>query len=211
MAAEAVFVSFPRDFPIQLMVNAELAESRFWGHPIIGVAARAVALLPHLAWTAFVATIGLVWLVALGWIPILLLGRVPAFQAEIYEELIHRGSRMGAYMLLLPGYPKFGIGEPGPVDVWFKIDGLTIDRRWGIPLVGLIARLIVLLPHIAFFLLLTLFTATIWLFVWIPILINARIPGLAVRYFAAYIRYSARLASWAFLLPVPYPPFSLRP
>jgi hypothetical protein len=207
---EAGFAPVLRDFPVQLIVNDERAESRFWGHPVIGAAVRALGLIPHLLWLTLIAVIGLLWLVVVGWIPILLLGRVPSFQAELYEELIHRGSRMGAYMLLLPGYPKFGIGEPGSVDVWFHLEGLPIDRRWGIPVLGLLARLLVLIPHILVLILLSLFTLVVWLIVWLPIFINARVPSVAVRIFGSYLRYSVRVASWAFMLPVPYPPFTLR-
>jgi hypothetical protein len=199
-----------RDYPVQLIVNDERAESRFWGHPIIGVLVRLVGLVPHMLWMVIIGFLGLLWLVLIGWIPILLTRRVPSFQAEIFEELVHRGSRMGAYLLLLPGYPRFGVGQPGPVDVRFDIEGLTIDRRWGIPVIGLAARLIALIPHYIVLFALGLFTAIIWLFVWIPIFINARIPTLAARIFGSYLRYSARVASYAFLLPVPYPPFTLK-
>ncbi len=206
--ADATIAS--RDYPVRMIVQDERAESRFWGHPIIGVLARVVALLPHIVWIALIAVLGSLWLLLVGWIPILLTRRIPDIQAEIYEELIHRASRMGAYLLLLPGYPPLGIGQPGPVDVWFNLEGRSISRLWGIPLIGPAARLIALVPHLAVLLVLGLFVTIVWLIVWIPIFINARIPDRAVRIFGAYLRYWARVAAYAFLLPVPYPPFSLR-
>jgi hypothetical protein len=199
-----------RGYPVRLIVNDERAESRFWGHPIIGVAVRLVALIPHAIWITLIAVIGMLWMTLLGWIPILLVRRVPGLQAEIYEELVHRGSRMAAYMLLLPGYPRFGVGQPGPVDVQFDLEGRSISRWWGIPLIAPTARLIALIPHLIILFVLAFFVTVIWLIVWIPIFINARIPNLAARFFGAYLRYSARVASYAFLLPVPYPPFTLR-
>jgi Domain of unknown function (DUF4389) len=207
---EAPVARRQRDFPVRLIVFDERAESRFWGHPVIGVLVRLVALLPHILWWAFLAVVGLLWMVLIGWIPILITRRVPSFQAEIYEDLIHRGSRITAYLLLLPGYPPLGIGAPGPVDVWFELDGLSMSRWWGIPVIGPLARLVALIPHFIVLLVLGLIVAAVWLFVWIPIFVNARIPNVAVRIFGAYLRYAARVASYAFLLPVPYPPFSLR-
>jgi hypothetical protein len=199
-----------RGYPVRLIVNDERAESRFWGHPVIGVAVRLVALIPHAIWMTLMAVIGMLWMTLIGWIPILLLRRVPSLQAEIYEELVHRGSRMAAYMLLLPGYPRFGVGQPGPVDVQFDLEDRSISRWWGIPLVAPAARLVALIPHLIILFVLAFFVTVIWLLVWIPIFINARIPNLVARFFGAYLRYSARVASYAFLLPVPYPPFTLR-
>jgi hypothetical protein len=208
--AEASVARNGRDYPVKMIVQDERAESRFWGHPVLGVAARLIALIPHLVWIALIALLGLVWMLLVGWMPILFMRRVPDLQAEIYEELVHRGSRVSAYLMLLPGYPPLAIGQPGPVDVWFDFEGRTISRWWGIPVVGPVARLIALVPHFVVLLVLGLFVAIVWLTVWIPIFLHARIPDRAVKIFSAYLRYGARVASYAFLLPVPYPPFSLR-
>lgn len=80
----------------------------------------------------------------------------------------------------------------------------------GHSVIGFLARLIALIPHFLVLFLLGLFTLVVWLIVWIPIFINARIPDVAVRIFRSWLRYSARVASYAWLLPVPYPPFTLR-
>ena len=189
------------------MVFDERAESRLWGIPVAGPVVRLVLLMPHILWTLLIAVMGLVWMVLLGWIPILLLQRVPGFQAEISEELIHRGSRMAGYLLLLPCYPPFGIGEPGPLDVRFDLEGRKIGRWWGIPIVGLLARHLAVFPHAVVLVLLGMPVGILWLLVWIPILLLGRIPSLAVRVFGGYLRYGARVASYALMLPVPYPPY----
>jgi hypothetical protein len=207
---EALIVRGSGDYPVQFVVNDERAESRFWGHPLLGVMVRAVALVPHVLAMLVFGAIGLLWLVVVGWIPILLRKRVPVIQADIYEELIHRGSRMGAYMCLLPGYPPLGIGRPGPVDVRFNLEGRTMSRWWGIPIIGLCARQIALVPHFVVLFALGFYVGLVWLIVWIPIFVNARIPNLAVRIFGSYLRYWARVMSYAFLLPVPYPPFAIK-
>jgi hypothetical protein len=209
---DEIAVSRPHsaDYPVKLFANDERAESRFWGHPIIGVAVRVVALVPHMVAMIVISAIGLFWLVVIGWLPILALGRVPGLQAEIYEELIHRSSRMGAYLLLLPGYPPLGVMAPGPVDVTFDLEDRTISRWWGIPIVGLLVRLLVLIPHFVVLATLGVYVGIVWLFVWIPIFITGRIPTVAVRIFRSYLRYWARVMSYASLLPVPYPPFALR-
>jgi hypothetical protein len=196
-----------RDYPVQVTVFDERAQSRLWGIPLAGPLVRLVLLIPHILWMLLIAVMGLAWMVLLGWIPILLVQRVPEFQAEISEELVHRGSRMAGYLGFLPCYPPFGIGEPGPVDVRFDLEGRTIGRWWGIPVVGLLARHLVVVPHVLVLLLLGVLVGILWLLIWIPILLLGRIPSLAARAFGGYIRYWAQVASYALMLPVPYPAY----
>ncbi len=206
-------ISAPRhggDYPVTLAINDERAESRFWGHPLLGPAVRLIGLVPHMVAMFVLGIMGMLWLVFLSWVPILLVGKVPETQAVMFEELIHRTSRMWAYMALLPGYPPIGIGAPGPVDVIFDLEGRKISRWWGIPIVGLLARWVALLPHVAVLTLLFVLTTLLWLVVWLPIFITGRIPNFAARIFGSYLRYSSRVMAYAFLLPVPYPPFALR-
>jgi hypothetical protein len=196
-----------RDYPVHLVVFDERAVSRWWGLPLVGPLVRLVLLIPHLLWLMLIAVMGLVWMVLLGWIPILLTRRVPGFQAEITEELVHRGSRMAAYLFGLPCYPPFPIGEPGPVDVRFDLEGETIDRWWGIPVLGLVGRQLVVLPHVIVLAFLGILLAIVWLLLWIPILLLGRIPSPAARACGGYLRYWARVTSYAFMLPIPYPPY----
>ena len=194
-----------RDYPVSLVAFDERSQSRWWGVPLIGALVRLVLVLPHILWMLLIAVMGLAWMVLLGWIPILLMERVPGVQAEISEELVHRGSRVAAYMCFFPCYPPFGIGEPGPVDVRFDLEGQKITRWWGIPLVGLLARHLVVIPHLLVLLLLAIPVGLLWLLVWIPIVLLGRIPSVYVRVVGAYLRYAARVGSYAFMLPVPYP------
>jgi hypothetical protein len=196
-----------RDYPVHLVVFDERAEGRWWGIPLLSPLVRIVLVFPHILWMMLIAVMGLTWMVLLGWIPILLLQRVPGFQAEISEELVHRGSRVAAYIAMLPCYPPFEIGEPGPVDVRFDLEGQKIGRWWGIPVVGLLARHIVVLPQVLLLLLLAIPMCLLWLLVWIPILLLGRIPSAYVRALGAYLRYWARVGSYALMLPVPYPPY----
>ncbi len=198
------------DYPVTLILNDERAESRFWGHPLLGAAVRLVGLVPHMVALLVLAIMGVLWLVLLSWIPILLVGKVPETQAVLFEELVHRIHRMWAYMSLLPGYPPIGIGQPGPIDITFDLEGRKISRWWGIPIVGLAVRWIVLVPHVLVLMVLGFYTTLLWLIVWLPIFINGRMPNRAARIFGSYLRYSSRVMAYAFLLPVPYPPFALR-
>jgi hypothetical protein len=171
---------------------------------------RAVLLIPQLAVLAFEVVAGLFWLVVYGWVPILFKGVVPQAQAEILEDIIHRSNRLNAYLDLMPGgYPPFGVQEAGPTDTKFKVEGRPINQLWGVPILGLAVRWILLIPQLVVLAALTIAVYAVYLVVWIPIIINGRFPDSVATFYAGVLRYGARILAYGFLLPVPYPPFSL--
>ena len=46
------------------------------------------------------------------------------------------------------GYPPLEPGAPNPIDLQISLEGLAINRWWGIPLFGLLVRVLVVLPQI---------------------------------------------------------------
>jgi len=44
---------------------------------------------------------------------------------------------------------------------------------------------------------------------WIPILVSGQYPNAFANFYTSLLRYGARVAAYMFLLPVPYPPFSM--
>jgi hypothetical protein len=91
------------------------------------------------------------------------------------------------------------------LDVRFDLEGRKIGRWWGIPIVGLLGRHLIVLPHVVVLAVAAIPLGLLWLLTWIPILLLGRIPSLYVRALGAHLGYSARVASYAFMLPVPYP------
>jgi hypothetical protein len=154
--------------------------------------------------------IGVFVVVLLGWIPILLTGRVPGMQAAWVKEFIHRSSRVSAYAYLFPGgYPPLEPGAPNPLDLTIDLEGRSMNRLWGIPIVGFYARMIALIPHLIVLGILSLVGSLAMIVLWIPILINGKYPSWAMSLYSGLLRYSARVEAYLLLLPVPYPPFSL--
>jgi hypothetical protein len=200
---------FGAPYPVGLELTNVREQSQWWGIPILGWFVRSILLIPHFIFLFFLALLAAIWLGLFGWIPILFLGRVPGFQAAMIKELLHRGSRVGAYLYLLPGYPPLGIGAPGPTNVTFDLAGRPIHRLWGIPFFGWLARIVVLIPHFIVLSVLNLAVGLTALLVWIPILMWGRVPELAARIFDAGFRYSVRVGAYALMLPIPYPPFTL--
>jgi hypothetical protein len=90
--------------------------------------------------------------------------------------------------------------------VQLDLESLTINRWWGIPLFGALARILVLLPHIIVLSIIWTVVALTWLVLWIPILAFGRYPEWAASFYGSALRYTARFAAYAMFLPVPYPP-----
>jgi hypothetical protein len=115
-----------------------------------------------------------------------------------------------AYLgLLTPTYPPFSLsGEEHPVSVRFD-EGVRINRFWGIPLLGLAIRAVVLIPHFIVLWLLGILVAFLVWFVWLPVLILGRQSDLMYTIVGGYTRWTLRVAAYMLLMVDRYPPFSL--
>ncbi len=101
-------------------------------------------------------------------------------------------------------------GMPGGYPVLVEFDELEpINRLWGIPILGHIARAILLIPHVIVLWCLSLGVALSLFVLWIPILIDGRAPGWAYVLIGGTYRYSARVSAYWFMLTDTYPPFAL--
>jgi len=191
------------EYPVQVSFDPEQRINRLWGIPFLGMAARWLALIPHL-FVAWVLSVGLGLSVLVSWIPVLFLGRQPlaGFYVGTYRYL----TRVIAWGFFLAGpYPPFSWNTAYPVNVDAPTDG-SINRLWGIPFLGLWLRGLLVIPHA-----IVLFALAIVLYfgifvIWIPILINGRMPALGYQLYGGYLRLYARVYLWVFLTPVPYPP-----
>ena len=84
-----------------------------------------------------------------------------------------------------------------------------INRLWGIPIVGVLIRAILVIPHIVVLWLVAIVVAIQLLLTWIPILLLGRFPGWGYRWVGGYLGYAARVGAYVSLLSPEYPPFSL--
>ena len=190
-------------YPIQVTFDPDQRINRLWGFPLLGMAVRWFVLIPHF-FVAWLLSIGLGLSVLVSWIPVLFLGRQPlaGFYAGSYRYL----TRVLAWGFFLAGpYPPFSWNAAYPVNLNAPTDG-SINRLWGIPFLGLWLRGLLVIPH-AFVLFFLSIVAYFGIFViWIPILINGRMPALGYAVYGGFLRLYARVYMWIFLTPVPYPP-----
>jgi hypothetical protein len=197
------------NYPISVSLPQGREVNRWWGLLWLGMLVRAILAIPH-----FIVLFVLAILMGLGlyivWIPILINGKVPALWCKIVSELINRETRVSAYVLLFPGaYPPLGMGESGPVGVSIDNGDRAINRLWGIPFFGMMARFIVVIPQFIVLVVLGIVLYLVMLVLWIPILINGRYPEMAMKIVGMYLKYNARVSGYASLLPVPYPPMAV--
>lgn len=192
-------------YPVRLTIDSDQRVNRLWGIPFLGIALRWFLLIPHwfvIGILAIVASLALI----VSWIPILLLGRLPDWIFNLNVMTYRWATRVTAYALLMTGpYPPFSLSTPYPVDLIVDAGG-SINRLWGIPFLGALARSILVIPHVIVLVVLSIALYFVLLVIWIPVLLNGRFPKFGYDLFGGYLRLTARASLWTFLMPFPYPP-----
>jgi hypothetical protein len=197
-------------YPVEVTVTDEREINRLWGIPFVGIFVRAILAIPHLV-VLMLLGIGLYVWALLGWIPILVNGKVPGIAVRLITEYLQRSYRVLGYVaFLMPGaYPALEPGAGMPIAVQMNLQDLSINRWWGIPIVGIFARIIIAIPHLIVLSILAIVMYVLVLIVWIPILVTGSYPVWAANFFGMFARYAARVSAYIVLMPVPYPPFSV--
>jgi hypothetical protein len=199
----------PDAYPVNISYDRVASINRLWGIPIIGVAVRWVLLIPHFV-VLFLLGIVAAFQLLFTWIPILLLGRFPGWGYRWIGGLLGWTYRVQAYATLMtPTYPPFSLdGEGHPVVVRFD-EGVRINRLWGIPLLGLFVRALLLIPHYLVLALLAILVAFVAMFTWIPVLLLGRQADFVYTVVGGYNRWLLRVNAYLLRMVDRYPPFSL--
>jgi hypothetical protein len=183
---------------------------RYWGILWIGIWLRAVLLIPH-----FIALVFVVMIAALAslltWIPVLITGRYPGWGYVLVGGAIRWFTRVYAWAYLMSGtYPAFtGAEREGQhVRVLFDQDR-PVGRFWGIPIVGILIRYIILIPHFIALWLLGILAGILIFFAWVPVLFKGRQAEIVYTVVGGWMRWYARVVAYLALMSGPYPPFRL--
>jgi hypothetical protein len=195
-------------YPLGLTVAPDEGQNRLWGIPIFGIFVRWILLIPHFILLFFLG-LGVFFVALLGWIPVLINGRQANWVSASSEAYFVVSARASVYLALATGtYPP--IGWTGDHTVNVSLDrGASQNRLWGIPLLGLYLRWILLIPHFVVIWVLAIVLGLLFLVNWIPVLINGRQAPAIVNFVAGFYRWTFRVAAYALLLTSTYPPFSL--
>ena len=86
----------------------------------------------------------------------------------------------------------------------------TYNRFYAIPLIGILAKLIILIPHFIVLWVLFVVFEVLQLVTWIPVLFGGKYPSGLHRYVAGVFRWWVRIQAFLWGLTDRYPPFSLQ-
>ena len=195
-------------YPVNLTYTPDEGQNRLWGIPFLGIVARTILVIPHLILLFFLG-IAIYVFVLVNWIPVLVNGRQASWGYALAEAYFTLSSRVSIYLTLATGkYPPIGWSGDHPVNASLDRNEAQ-NRLWGIPFVGLMVRLIVLIPHFIVLGVLSLGLSVLLLVSWIPVLLNGRQAASIVNFVGGFYRWSVRVGAYAGLLTGSYPPFSL--
>jgi hypothetical protein len=199
----------PDAYPVNVSYDRSASINRLWGIPIIGQLVRWVLLIPHF-FVLFLIAIVAALMMLVSWIPVLFLGRFPGWGYRWIGGLMAWWTRVNAYSQLLTStYPPFSLsGEFYPISVRFD-EGVRINRLWGIPLLGILVRGILLIPHFIVLMLIGILVGILAMFMWVPVLILGRQADLMYTIVGGSTRWGFRVMAYLLLMVDRYPPFSL--
>lgn len=191
------------EFPRQETYN------RFWAVPVVGYYAKVIILIPHYVCLCVLGVlVGLLQLVT--WIPVLTAGQYPEWGYNLTAGTIRWAQRVVAYMYgLSDTYPAFSL-QDGPQDTQTTIPMPTNpNRMWAIPIVGILIKAILLIPHYIILYVLSIIVGLLNLITWIPVLFGGQYPEWGMNLVGGYVRWGARCAAYLLGLTDTYPPFQL--
>jgi hypothetical protein len=141
------------------------------------------------------------------WIPILFTGRQAAFIYQLFGTTLRLSIRSTLYALLITGrYPWFNPDHP----ITLTFDEYEQQNRlWGIPILGILVRVILLIPHFFVLWVLGIIVGLLVLISWAPVLVNGRQADGIVDFVGGVYRWTMRVSSYSLLLTGKYPPFRL--
>ena len=195
-------------YPVDVTFPRDMGQGRLWGIPFVGLVIRSFLVIPQLVVLILLAFVMSVVLL-INWIPILINGRQAGFAYSIIGGYLRLSTRVAGYVLLLTGrYPPFGPRGQHPIEVRFDASERQ-HRLWGVPLIGLWIRWLLLIPHWIVLTLLGIVVAFLILVSWVPVLINGRQAGVIIQWVGGFYGWAIRVWAYAFLLTGRYPPFRL--
>ena len=200
------------DVQVEFTVPAE--HNRLWAVPVLGIVVKLIILIPHLILLYVLGIVATVLALAT-WIPVLFGGHYPSWGYDVIGGTLRWGANVSAYLYgLTDRYPPFRLGkaaegeEPYEVDVDFNVPE-EHNRLWAIPVIGIVIKLIILIPHLILLYVLGTVAELLALVTWIPVLFGGHYPSWGYEIIGGYLRWSTRATAYLFGLTDQYPPFRL--
>jgi hypothetical protein len=192
-------------YPIVYGATRSLSSNRFWAIPIIGVLVKLIILIPHLIILYVLGVVvGITQLVI--WIWVLFGGRYPDWAFGLNAGYVRWIMRVQAYIYgLTDAYPAFSMNAPGDIQIERPESS---SRFWAIPIIGILVKYIILIPHLIVLYALSIAVSACQLVIWIWVLFGGVYPGWAFTLVAGTLTWTARVYGYGLGLTDRYPPFS---
>jgi len=186
--------------------------NKFFAVPVLGMVVKLIMLLPFfLALYIVGIVVALAQLVL--WVPVLFTGRYPSIGYTLVGGYLRWVARVGSFVFgLSDKYPSFSFDDElasGDPSVTFERRE-SANRLWAIPIVGILAKLICIVPH--YIVLYALCYASLFFMMvsWVPVLFTGQSAKVPTGLYAGTIRWYVRVFSFIYGLTDQYPQFSLQ-
>jgi hypothetical protein len=197
--------------PVRYQVERAEHQSRLLGLPLgIGLVIRAILAIPHLLIVWILSyVLGLVYLIAS--FAILFTGRFPQGMFNFLVGYLRWATNVGGYLLMLyDRYPPFAMSPQPDYPAQLSIDyPARSSRLLNFPLLGLVIKAVLLIPHIIILYVLALVMYVIIIIAPFAILFTGRYPAGMHSFSVGLFRWYLRLTAYIYGLTDRYPPFRM--
>jgi len=195
----------PSGYPIVLSTSRPISANRVWAIPLLGILIKAIILIPHFIVLYVLAIVsGLAHLVI--WAFVLFTGQYPEWGFNLTAGVLRWYLRLILYFYgLSDDYPAFSMDAPGDVVIPRPESS---SRFFAIPLLGILVKGIILIPHFIVLYVLGIVVALCQLVIWIPVLFTGTYPSWAYPLVSGYALWYTRMSAYLFGLTDSYPPFA---
>jgi hypothetical protein len=192
-------------YPIVLGLSRPLSSNRLWAIPFFGLLVKLIILIPHFI-VLYVLSIVLYLAHLVIWIPVLFTGRYPDWAWGLNAGTIRWSTRVYLYLFgLIDEYPAFSMDAPGDIQIERPESS---SRFFAIPIIGILAKSIILIPHFIVLYVLGFVIGICQLVIWIPVLFTGQYPGWAFQLVGGFTLWFGRVYAYLLGLTDSYPPFS---
>lgn len=146
----------------------------------------------------------------LAWFVCLVRGRMPTGFRDLLAYTLRYAAQTWGYLFLLTDrYPDADPNDPAATQPTpEKPVKLTIGDDLRRSRLTVFFRLLLVLPHVVWFLLWTAVVSVAVLLGWLATLATGRLPEFLHRFFGAYVRYSTHLFAFLYIVANPFPGFA---
>ncbi len=201
----------PTSYPVHFDVQRPASQSRLTNFPLgIGLLIKGILLIPHFVILYFLQIVAsIVYFIAT--FAILFTGNYPRGLFNFYLGYTRWTANVyGYFFSAYDKYPPFSMDSQDGYPLSFSVDYEgSRSRLLNFPILGLIIKLILLIPHLIVVYFLVLIAMIVLLIAQFAILFTGSFPEGMHKFMIGVGRWSTRINAYAYALTDKYPPFSL--